>query len=189
MNFDDYKEELELLNDMRQTYALLLILLNKLQTKADSYIQEVTARQIMLLVAIGHLDKSQRSIVNIASSLGTSKQNITRLVNSMVNSGYLISTPSETDKRSVNISFTEKGLHVLNINLATANKFFPDTFKDFSKVQLKTLRNLLTKLAVNNCKQMGFGQSLEINEKEISDDDMDDFVEVLNDIRESEFWK
>lgn len=147
MKIEDYQNELEILNDMHQAYSLLFIALNRIQAEADSRLENLTLRQLMLLIAIAHLDPQEATIVNIANSLGTSKQNVTRLVNSMVEAGYLSRKPGQTDKRNVNIIITDQGLSVMQKNTIRSNEYFLDLFQTFSKTEIKSFRKTLEKLA------------------------------------------
>ena len=161
---DNYKDELEILNDMHQSYSLLYIALNKIQAEADSGLEDLTLRQLMLLIAIAHLDPQEATIVNIASTLGTSKQNVTRLVNHMAKAGYLSSKPGQTDKRNVNISITDKGLSVMQKNTINSNKYFLNLFKNFTRIEIKSFRKSLEKLSnYDNTKQKYFEEQVKID--------------------------
>lgn len=179
MDLNNYKKELELLDDMHQSYSLLFIALNKIQTDADAHLKDITLRQLMILIAISHLEEEDSTIVNIASAIGTSKQNVTRLVNAMIKSGYVVSNPSEVDKRSVNISITERGLNVMNQNTIISNQYFFDIFKDFSSTEIKTLHKMLNKLADYDHKNENhFEKQAEINiGKETKE--MEDFLKQI----------
>jgi DNA-binding MarR family transcriptional regulator len=104
MDYRQYRKELEILDNMHQACSLLFVAHNKIQVEADSHLENLTLRQLMLLIAIAHLKPKDATIVGIAAVLGTSKQNVNRLVSHMVKAGYLSSRPSQTDQRSVNIS-------------------------------------------------------------------------------------
>lgn len=147
---EEYKKELELLNEMHQSYSLLFIALNKIQAEADSRLEDLTLRQLMLLIAITHLNPQERTIVNIAGTLGTSKQNVTRLVNYMVKSGFLSRMPGQVDRRNVNIQITNKGLLAMQKNTSNSNRYFLDLFENFSEKEIRTLRQTLEKLAGYN---------------------------------------
>lgn len=180
MDSENYKKELEILNDMHQAYSLLFIALNKIQVEADSQLENLTLRQLMLLIAIAHLDPQEATIVNIAKTLGTSKQNVNRLVGSMVNAGYLSSKPSQTDKRSVNISITDRGLSEMQKNTVNSNQYFLNLFENFTKEEIKTFRKSLEKLAnYDHTDQKHFEKQVEIDIGKESKD----MEEVLNKIR------
>jgi DNA-binding MarR family transcriptional regulator len=179
MDFDHYKKELEILDDMHQSYSLLFIALNKIQVEADSHLENLTLRQLMLLIAIAHLEPQEATIVNIASTLGTSKQNVNRLVSFMVKAGYLSSESSQTDKRSVNISITEEGLSVMQKNTINSNRYFLNLFKGFTKEEISTFRKTLEKLAnYNHTDQKHFEKQVEIDIGKESDD-MEKFLKQV----------
>lgn len=179
MDFNHYKKELEILDDMHQAFSLLFIALNKIQVEADSQLENLTLRQLMLLIAIAHLDPREATIVNIANTLGTSKQNVNRLVSNMINVGYLSSKPSETDKRSVNISITEKGLSVMKKNAINSNRYFLNLFKGFTKNEIAAFRKALEKLAdYDHTEQKHFEEQVEIDIGKESKD-MEKFLEQI----------
>jgi DNA-binding MarR family transcriptional regulator len=176
---NDYKKEFEILDDMHQAYSLLFIALNKIQTEADSHLENLTLRQLMMLIAIAHLEPQEATIVNIASTLGTSKQNVNRLVSFMVKAGYLSSESSLTDKRSVNISITEEGLSVMQENTINSNRYFLNLFKNFTKEEIATFRETLEKLAnYDHTNQKHFEKQIEIDIGKESDD-MDKFLKQI----------
>ena len=179
MDIENYKNELEILDDMHQAHSLLFIALNRIQAEADSRLEDLTLRQLMLLIAITHLDPQEATIVNIASTLGTSKQNVNRLVNHMVKAGYLSSKPSQTDKRNVNISITDNGLLVMQKNTINSNKYFLNLFKNFTRTELKSFRKALEKLSdYDYTNQKYFEAQVKINiGKELND--MEKFLEQI----------
>jgi Transcriptional regulators len=180
MSIDNYKNELEILDDMHQAYSLLFIALNKIQAEADSGLEDLTLRQLMLLIAIAHLDPQEATIVNIASTLGTSKQNINRLVNHMVKAGYLSSKPSQTDRRNVNISITDSGLSVMQKNTTNSNEYFLNLFKNFTRTELKSFRKSLEKLSnYDYTTQRHFEKQVKIDIGK----EFEDMEEFLNKIR------
>jgi len=179
MDIDNYKNELEILNDMQQSYNLLFIALNKIQAEADSRLEDLTLRQLMLLIAIVHLDPQEATIVNIASALGTSKQNVNRLVNHMIKAGHLSSKPGQTDKRNVNISITDKGLSVMQKNTINSNKYFLDLFKNFTRTEIKAFRKTLEKLSdYDHTNQKYFQKQVKIDIGKESND-MEKFLEQI----------
>lgn len=179
MDINYYKKELDILDDMHQAYSLLFIALNKIQVEADSHLENLTLRQLMLLIAIAHLEPQEATIVNIASTLGTSKQNVNRLVSYMVKVGYLSSEPSQTDKRSVNISITEEGLSVMKKNTIKSNWYFLNLFKDFTKEEIAMLRTTLERLVdIDHTSQKHFEKPVGIDIGKDSND-MEKFLEEV----------
>ena len=163
MGIEDYQEELSILDDMHQIYSMLHTISNRIQTEADANLEDITSRQLMLLIAIRHLEPGQATIVNIAAMLGTSKQNVTRLVSAMVHNGFLDSIQGETDKRNVNIRITDKGLEAMQKNTIRSNNYFADLFRDFSRDELKLLRKMLTRLNHSEDGKKDFSEKADIN--------------------------
>lgn len=141
------KDMIKILDDMRQCYSLLFIALNKIQAEADSRLKDLTSRQLMVIIAIAHLKQNEATIINIADILGTSKQNITRLVSLLQKNGYLIRRQNSEDRRSINISLTDKGINALNNNIDLSTQFFLDIFKNFNKDEIIDFKKSLMKLS------------------------------------------
>jgi Transcriptional regulators len=131
---------------MQQVYATLFSLTNKLQIKGDEYLEGLTSRQLMTMIAIVHLPENEATLNNIARKLGTSKQNVKQLIANMEKKGYVVTLPSEKDKRSCNVRITEPGKEIALKCAEKGHLFFTDLFKDFSNEELKTLWDLLKKL-------------------------------------------
>jgi DNA-binding MarR family transcriptional regulator len=142
-----HNNEINNLDDMQQIYSLLFIILSKLQADFDSKLEGLTSRQLMLMIAIAHLNPNEASIINISKILGTSKQNVNRLVASMINNGFLKSNPNTSDKRSVNIGITETGMELIQKNTLKANQYLQYIFHDFDCDEIKILRKMLERLA------------------------------------------
>lgn len=131
---------------MQQTYATLFSLVNKLQIHGDKYLECLTARQFMAMTAIAHLPGDETTLNNIARKLGTSKQSAKQLITITENKGYVITVPSQQDKRAVNVKITESGKQIM---LEAAEKgifFLEGVFKDFTTEEMENLWNLLKKL-------------------------------------------
>ncbi|HTY89691.1 MAG TPA: MarR family transcriptional regulator, partial [Methanocella sp.] len=147
---------------MQQVYATLFSLANKLQVKGDEYLEGLTSRQMMTMIAIIHLPEDGASLNNIARKLGTSKQNVKQLVANMENKGFLAMMPSEYDGRSYNITITESGKQALLENGERGNRLFDDVFRDFTLEELHTLWSLLKKLyRFDGEEQDGFEEAVE----------------------------
>jgi DNA-binding MarR family transcriptional regulator len=161
-NMAEYSKEKLFL--MQQVYSTLFSLTNKLQIKGDEYLEGLTSRQLMTMIAIIHLPVDGTTLNNIARKLGTSKQNVKQLVTNMENKGYVVTLPSEYDRRSCNVKITESGKQALLKNGEIGNGFFVDAFKDFSTEELASLWGLLKKLyRFDGEEQDGFEEEIDID--------------------------
>lgn len=131
---------------MQQIYMTIFSLTNKLQIKGDGYYEHLTSRQVMVLVAILHLPENETTINNIARILGTTKQSMKRVLTIIENKGYIISIPSQLDKRAVNVKITEKGKQIIRECSKNSIRFLADISKNFSIEEMEMLWTLLKKL-------------------------------------------
>ena len=83
-----YEKELYDLFLMQQVYGTLFSLINKLQITGDKYLNTLTSRQFMTIVAILHLHGEEATMNNIARKLGTSRQNANRMISGLEKAGY-----------------------------------------------------------------------------------------------------
>lgn len=131
---------------MQQTYATLFSLANKIQVKGDKFLEPLTSRQYMAMVAIAHLPEDETTLNNIARKLGITKQSAKQLITIIENKGYISVVPSKKDKRANNVKFTKKGEEVLLIVSEKGIFFLEKLFKKFSTEELETMWDLLKKL-------------------------------------------
>lgn len=129
-----------------QTYATLFSLSNKLQIKGDQYIEDLTSRQLMTMIAIAHLPKDQTSLNNIARKMGTSKQNVKQLITALEKKNYVTTLHSDTDKRAYIIEITELGKETFIACSQKGIAFFAELFKGFTTDELETFWSYLKKL-------------------------------------------
>jgi len=131
---------------MQQTYATLFSLANKVQVKGDKYFESLTSRQYMAMIAIAHLPEDKTTLNNIAKKLGTTKQSVKQIITIIENKGYVTISPSQKDKRAVNVKFTDFGKQILLQASEKGIYFLADLFKEFNEDEMEVLWGLLKKL-------------------------------------------
>ena len=129
-----------------QTLALLFSVTNKLQMKGDKYLGDLTIRQMLALPAIIHAPEGKATINFIAKQLGTTKQNAKQIVSALEKKNYVTASPSESDKRAVNITVTPESEEAYRQCSQRTDMFIADIFSDFTTEDLQTLWELLNKL-------------------------------------------
>lgn len=160
---------------MQQTYATLFSLANKLQVQGDKYLEGLTLRQLMAMIAIIHLPEDEATLNNIARKLGTTKQSVKQFITILENKDYVISLPSQKDKRAVNIKITESGKRVMVQCSKKGLYFFENLFKDFTTDEMEILWKSLKKLyGFDGEEQDGFEEEgiLEVD-KDLIDEQME----------------
>ncbi len=159
---------------MQQSWMTLFCVTNKLQAVGDQYskqLKNITIRQIMVMIAIIHLNKCETSLNNIARKLGTTKQSVRHLVTAMENKKYVTITPNQDDKRAVNVQLTSEGRDILHSYCELSVEYFTKIFREFSAEEVNTLWDLLKKLyRFDGKEQEGFEEYIRYDEEnEFSD--------------------
>lgn len=160
----DFNKELTLLHTMEQVFATLTAAANKLQMAGDAYCNPLTSRQYMTLLAILHLPDDETTFVKIANKLGTSKQNVTQIINSLQKKEFVTILPSPKDKRAINVRLTQAGLDTMVKCAKNATiDYMADIFRGFSQQELDVLWQLLLKLyQFDGVKMDGFEEQVQI---------------------------
>ncbi|EGT4206216.1 TPA: MarR family transcriptional regulator [Clostridioides difficile] len=187
----DYSNELKELFLMNQTYATLFTLTNKIQIEGDKYFGILTSRQYMTILSILHLPEEETTLNNIARKMGTSKQNINRLVANLEKNGYVDVIPSPHDKRAINIKVTDLGKKVMVTCSRTGINFMADVFHEFTKDELETLWSLLKKMyRFNGEEQDGFEEDANFMEYEeidkIKSEALEEFAKRRNRVNKND---
>lgn len=173
----DVNHLLRELHTMQQSYATLFSVVNKVQTRGDEYLEILTSRQHMALIAIAHLPLEQTTLINIAKKLGTTKQTANKLISGLEKKGYIETLPSRLDKRAINVRMTPEGKEALIICSEKSTYFLADMFHEFNAEELRTFWGLLRKLyRFDGEEQDGFEEhaNLEVGEET---EPMDSFQE------------
>lgn len=93
-----------------------------LLNKQDSCCLEVTLAQCHALVEIGRAENI--SLKDLANFIDLDISTMSRTVDSLVKKDFVFRTPSETDRRSIDIKLTEKGLKLfIDIESRMDDKF------------------------------------------------------------------
>lgn len=158
----EFSKEIKEYSSMRQIYATLFTLANKLQMQGDKYLENLTSKQFMAILAVLHLPEEKTTLNNIARKLGTSKQNANVLITNIEKKDYVEIVPSGLDKRAINVKVTESGKNVLLVNGKKGTAFFTDLFHEFTTEELETLWSLLNKLyRFDGKEQDGFEEDID----------------------------
>lgn len=151
----------------QQIYATLFSLANKVQIQADKCCESLTSRQCMAMIAIMHLPEDETTLNNIAKKLGTTKQSVKQLITILEGKGYVLTVPSEKDKRAVNVKITESGKKAMLECGEKSVYFMGDLFNEFSIEEMEILWMMLKKLyRFDGEKQDGFEEDVDFKVSE-----------------------
>jgi DNA-binding MarR family transcriptional regulator len=160
----DYENDLYL---MQQIYATIFALANKIQVKGDQSLQILTSRQMMTMAAIIHLPGGKATYNNIAKKLGTTRQSVKQLIALMEKKGFVVTIPSEQDKRASNVQITESGQKAILICDVRSLGLITDNFSQFTTQDMKILWELLKKLySYDGVEQDGFEENMNYGAEE-----------------------
>jgi DNA-binding MarR family transcriptional regulator len=144
-----------------QVLGTLFAVTNKIQMRGDKYLKDLSVRQMKAMGAIIHLPAGKATINNIARFMGTTKQSAKQIVDIMAKKQYLSTSPSERDKRAVNVAITPQGEQIIRTCSERNNEFVADIFQEFTTEDLETLWALLKKLyRFDGTAQVGFEESM-----------------------------
>lgn len=122
------------------------LLSNKITLFADSLFPDITFRQWWLLLMISKMDTHDKNLNEIAEFVGTTRQNVKKMLVPLENKGYVTIEKSKLDARSLSVELTEKTMNYFIQNneptAIEANKLF----SSFSKEEIDNLSNSLEKL-------------------------------------------
>lgn len=124
----------------------IFVLANKLQTLGDALDDQVTVKQWNLIDLLAE-SPTPLSVSELASWIGSSRQNTRKMAGILAEEGFLNLEESAHDKRTLNVSLTTKG-KLYHTKRARMNAAFLDLlFKEFSDQELEALCLSIKKLA------------------------------------------
>ena len=104
------------------------LLSNQLTQFGDSILPDITFKQWFLLMMISKMETEEKNINSISEFVGTSRQNVKKMLTALEKKGYVIFDKSKIDARSLNVILTDKAYQYFadNANIAAleTNKLF-----------------------------------------------------------------
>ncbi|MGN1456880.1 MAG: MarR family winged helix-turn-helix transcriptional regulator [Acutalibacteraceae bacterium] len=119
------------------------LLSNQLTQFGDSILPDITFKQWFLLMMISKMDLEEKNINSISEFVGTSRQNVKKMLTSLEKKGYIVSDKSKLDARSLKVTLTDKAYQyfVDNADIAAL-----ETNKLFELFSLEEIDNLICNL-------------------------------------------
>lgn len=125
------------------------LLSNKLTQFADAILPDITFKQWFLLMMISKMELQEKSINRIAEFVGTTRQNVKKLLTPLEAKGYVIVGKSTQDTRALKVELTDKTYQYFADNADVAAQETNQLFKQFSIDEINCLVCNLEKLM--NC--------------------------------------
>ncbi len=130
------------------------VLANKLQLMADKMVHGLSTRQWFLLRNLSDLPADPPpTITMLAKETGTSRQNVSKMLEVLQRQGYVALRDNADDHRSQSVVLTESGAQVLLRVAQEAVPFFTKLFSDISEDECAASASVVIKL-INNLYKM-----------------------------------
>jgi DNA-binding MarR family transcriptional regulator len=130
-------------------FGSISLLANRLQAAGDGVMKEITLKQFLLLIVIENIDKDDPSLNDIAIEMGSTRQNIKKMIDILAAKGFVKVTRLENDKRNLSVSLTERAYTFFKKYDKAGNEFLGKLFEDISEENMKILYETFTKLFEN----------------------------------------
>lgn len=138
-----------LLHDREAVFAGVLLLANRMQSRYDTEVGELTLKQWLALAVVANLDRPVPSTAVVARALGTTHQNVRKLLGALADKGLLSLTPSAQDRRARQVDLTPAALDYLARHEDTGTRLLDELFTDVDPEELATCLRVLNGMSVN----------------------------------------
>lgn len=132
------------------------LLSNKLSQFGDDLLPDITFKQFILLIMISKMEVEEKNINSIAEVVGTTRQNIKKMLTSLEAKGYVVISKSEYDARALKVELTQKTYQYFSDNEALAACETKQLFTPFSDTEIDSLVSNFQKLS--NCLELYDGK-------------------------------
>lgn len=130
-------------------FGVIFLLANKLQLLGDKVTEEITLKQWFLLNILLQMDKQYPNYNDIAKAVGTSRQNVSKMISVLQKKGMVELKPSETDQRAIYVSLTGKSFEYFSSKDNAGNLLLDKLFNGFSPLETERAAFLLGKIHQN----------------------------------------
>lgn len=141
--------------------GFISLLSNKITQFGDSILPDITFRQWFLLMMISKMEQQEKNINSIAEFVGTTRQNVKKMLTPLENKGYVLIEKSRSDARALNVELTEKAYQYFSENDEPTACETNKLFSAFSTEEIGNLAYTLKKLL---CAFETYGKDRESNE-------------------------
>lgn len=122
------------------------LLSNKLTQLGDDIFPDITYKQWFLLLMISKMEPEEKNINSIALFVGTSRQNIKKMLKTLETKGYVVIGKSAFDSRALKVLLTDKTYQYFLENADIAAKETNQLFEQFSLDEINSLESNLEKM-------------------------------------------
>lgn len=118
---------------------------NKLTVFAGDVLEDLTYKQWFFLMLVSRMEE-EKNMNDIAEFVGTSRQNVKKMVTALERKGYIASQRAKSDKRATSIQLTDKAAQYLEKIDMPLGEEIKKLFKKFSDDEIEEMVHCLQKL-------------------------------------------
>jgi DNA-binding MarR family transcriptional regulator len=119
---------------------------NKFVQFGDLIMPDITFRQWFLLLMISRMGQQEKTVNSIAEFVGSTRQNVKRMLDSLAKKGYVIIEKSSSDTRALNVRLNQKTYQYFSENDEPLASEMNKLFSAFSEGEIRNLAKALKKL-------------------------------------------
>lgn len=124
----------------------ICLLSNKLTQFGDALLPDITFKQWFLLMMISKMEKEEKSLKDIAEFVGSTRQNVKKMLVPLEAKGYVAVERSGQDARALRVELTEKTYQYFRDNDLPTARETNRLFSAFSGEEIDRLTGDLLKL-------------------------------------------
>ncbi|MBP1926959.1 DNA-binding MarR family transcriptional regulator [Sedimentibacter acidaminivorans] len=137
------------LNEKAFIFGSIFTLSNKLQILGDKFDEYLTIKQWLLLAGISNSGSDSPTISEVATIIGSSRQNAKKMVSILEKRQFLTVRKDKDDARILRISLTEKCIGYFEERENRELKFIEQLYDGFDSTLIKSLCKGISKLEKN----------------------------------------
>ena len=139
-------------NNMPKTafvYGAIHLLANRMQILGDKIDPTISTKQWFVLATVSKFNETPPNIGDVAKLLGTSRQNIKKMADTLEQRGYLRLEKDQNDLRSTKLFLTVSCYDYFKSREQKENEYINNLFLDIDNEMLDTLCRSMNKLIEN----------------------------------------
>lgn len=130
-------------------FGVIFLLANKLQLLGDRVTGEITLKQWLLLNILSQMDEDFPNYNDIAKAVGTSRQNVTKMISALEKKGMVELKPSEVDQRAIYVTLTQKSYDYFSSKNNDGNLLLDKLFNGLSSEETEQVAFQLGRILQN----------------------------------------
>lgn len=134
---------MDTLSTRQAVFSGVLLLANRMQTRYDALPGDLTLKQWLALIVVHSMPQPVPSTAVIADALGTSHQNVSKLVAALAERQFVNLEPSVVDGRARQVRLAPAGLAYLGEHAKLGERLLDELFADVDRDDLASCLRVL----------------------------------------------